>query len=57
MGDYHGNLHGCLRWPTIAVDTHIYRVSNRTKFAMGKDVVAIDETLVAFSPIKNPPKH
>ena len=26
-------------WPTIAVDTHIDRVSNRTKLTMGKDVV------------------
>ncbi|WMN59478.1 endonuclease III [Pseudoalteromonas xiamenensis] len=32
-------------WPTIAVDTHIFRVSNRTKFAMGKDVVAVEEKL------------
>lgn len=29
-------------WPTIAVDTHIFRVSNRTKLAMGKDVVAVE---------------
>ena len=27
--------------PTIAVDTHIFRVSNRTKIAPGKDVVAV----------------
>ncbi|MCG9735923.1 endonuclease III [Pseudoalteromonas shioyasakiensis] len=32
-------------WPTIAVDTHIFRVSNRTKFAMGKDVVAVEQKL------------
>ncbi|MDK1287560.1 endonuclease III [Pseudoalteromonas umbrosa] len=37
-------------WPTIAVDTHIFRVSNRTKFAMGKDVVAVEEKLEKVVP-------
>ena len=37
-------------WPTIAVDTHIYRVSNRTKFAMGKDVIAVEEKLEKVVP-------
>ncbi|MEK0160963.1 endonuclease III [Pseudoalteromonas piscicida] len=37
-------------WPTIAVDTHIYRVSNRTKFAMGKDVVAVEQKLEKVVP-------
>ena len=37
-------------WPTIAVDTHIYRVSNRTKFAMGKYVVAVEEKLEKVVP-------
>lgn len=31
--------------PTIAVDTHIFRVSNRTNFAPGKDVVKVEEKL------------
>ncbi|WP_443091460.1 endonuclease III [Basfia succiniciproducens] len=31
--------------PTIAVDTHIFRVSNRTGFAPGKDVVKVEEKL------------
>lgn len=31
--------------PTIAVDTHIFRVSNRTAFAPGKDVVKVEEKL------------
>ena len=31
-------LNTAFGWPTIAVDTHIYRVSNRTKLAMGKTV-------------------
>lgn len=30
-------------WPTIAVDTHIDRVSNLTKFAMGKNVVEVEK--------------
>lgn len=31
--------------PTIAVDTHIFRVSNRTGIAPGKDVVAVEKKL------------
>ena len=31
--------------PTIAVDTHIFRVANRTGFAPGKDVVKVEEKL------------
>ncbi|MCK3658937.1 endonuclease III [Pasteurellaceae bacterium Pebbles2] len=31
--------------PTIAVDTHIFRVSNRIGFAPGKDVVKVEEKL------------
>ena len=31
--------------PTIAVDTHIFRVCNRTQFASGKDVVKVEEKL------------
>lgn len=37
-------------WPTIAVDTHIYRVSNRTKFAMGKNVDQVEEKLLKVVP-------
>ncbi len=36
--------------PTIAVDTHIFRVSNRTKFAIGKDVVKVEEKLLKVVP-------
>lgn len=36
--------------PTIAVDTHIFRVSNRTKIAPGKDVVAVEKGLEKFIP-------
>lgn len=36
--------------PTIAVDTHIFRVSNRTGIAPGKDVVAVEKKLLKFVP-------
>ncbi len=36
--------------PTIAVDTHIFRVSNRTGIAPGKDVVAVEKRLLKFVP-------
>ena len=32
--------------PTIAVDTHIFRVSNRTGLAPGKDVLAVEKALL-----------
>ena len=34
--------------PTIAVDTHIFRVSNRTGIAPGKDVRVVEEKLMKF---------
>ncbi|MGS0743730.1 endonuclease III [Glaciimonas sp. GG7] len=36
--------------PTIAVDTHIFRVSNRTGIAPGKDVVVVETKLMKFVP-------
>ena len=36
--------------PTIAVDTHIFRVANRTGLAPGKDVRAVEDKLVKFTP-------
>ncbi|HTH73294.1 MAG TPA: endonuclease III [Trinickia sp.] len=36
--------------PTIAVDTHIFRVSNRTGLAPGKDVRAVESALEKFTP-------
>jgi endonuclease-3 len=36
--------------PTIAVDTHIFRVANRTGIATGKDVVAVENKLMKFVP-------
>jgi endonuclease-3 len=36
--------------PTIAVDTHIYRVSNRTKIAPGKTVRQVEDKLIKVVP-------
>jgi endonuclease-3 len=36
--------------PTVAVDTHIFRVANRTGLAPGKDVIAVEDRLVKFTP-------
>ena len=38
--------------PTIAVDTHIFRVSNRTGLAPGKDVLAVEISLEKRVPEK-----
>jgi len=36
--------------PTIAVDTHIFRVSNRTGIAPGKNVIEVEKKLLKFVP-------
>ncbi len=36
--------------PTIAVDTHIFRLGNRTGLAPGKDVVAVEQKLLKVVP-------
>lgn len=36
--------------PAMAVDTHIFRVSNRTKIAPGKTVLAVEKALMKFVP-------
>lgn len=36
--------------PTMAVDTHIFRVSNRTGLAPGKDVLAVEKALLKRIP-------
>jgi len=36
--------------PTIAVDTHIFRVANRTGLAPGKNVVEVEKRLLKFTP-------
>ena len=38
--------------PTMAVDTHIFRLSNRTGLAKGKDVLEVEQKL-----LKNIPKE
>lgn len=43
-------LNTAFRQPTIAVDTHIFRVSNRTGFAPGKDVLKVEEKLLKVVP-------
>jgi endonuclease-3 len=36
--------------PTIAVDTHIFRVANRTGLAPGKDPLAVERKLLEVTP-------
>jgi endonuclease-3 len=36
--------------PTVAVDTHIFRVANRTGIAPGEDVGEVEEKLLKFTP-------
>ena len=36
--------------PTIAVDTHVFRVANRTQIAPGKDVLAVERGLLQAVP-------
>ena len=36
--------------PVMAVDTHIFRVSNRTRIAPGKDVREVEDKLMRFIP-------
>jgi len=36
--------------PTIAVDTHIFRIANRTGLAPGKDVVEVEQLLEKITP-------
>lgn len=43
-------LNTAFKQPVIAVDTHIFRVSNRTKLAEGKTVLAVEKTLMQRTP-------
>ena len=36
--------------PTVAVDTHIFRVANRTGLAAGKNPFAVEQKLLKFTP-------
>ncbi|MDT9587519.1 MAG: endonuclease III [Candidatus Arsenophonus melophagi] len=37
-------------WPTIAVDTHIFRLCNRTNFAPGNNVIEVEQKLLKVVP-------
>ena len=43
-------LNTAFGWPTIAVDTHIFRVSNRMNFAQGKNVDDVEQKLLKVVP-------
>ena len=43
-------LNTAFGWPTIAVDTHIFRVANRTKLAIGKNVDHVEAKLLKVIP-------
>ena len=43
-------LNTAFNQPTMAVDTHIFRVSNRTGIAPGKDVLEVEKRLVRLVP-------
>jgi endonuclease-3 len=43
-------LNTAFRQVAMAVDTHIFRWSNRTKVAPGKDVLAVEKKLLKFVP-------
>ena len=36
--------------PTVAVDTHIFQVANRTRIAPGRDPLEVEEKLLKFTP-------
>ncbi|WP_375054969.1 endonuclease III [Zobellella sp. DQSA1] len=43
-------LNTAFGWPTIAVDTHIFRLANRTRFAPGKNVDEVEQKLLKWVP-------
>lgn len=43
-------LNEAFNQPTMAVDTHIFRVSNRTGMAPGKDVLEVEQNLLRVTP-------
>ncbi|MGL5407686.1 MAG: endonuclease III [Shewanella sp.] len=43
-------LNTAFGWPTIAVDTHIFRLANRSQFAPGKNVVEVEEKMLKVVP-------
>ncbi|VFP80525.1 endonuclease III [Candidatus Erwinia haradaeae] len=45
-------LNTAFGFPTIAVDRHVFRVCNRTNFAVGPNVKAVENNLLKFVPKK-----
>ncbi|QLQ30985.1 MAG: endonuclease III [Candidatus Thiothrix singaporensis] len=43
-------LNTAFRQPTMAVDTHIFRVANRTGIAPGKNVLEVEKALLKYVP-------
>lgn len=43
-------LNTAFGWPTIAVDTHIFRMANRTRFAPGKNVQEVEDHMLKVVP-------
>tara|TARA_R110000850_G_scaffold24337_1_gene71394 strand:- start:183 stop:818 length:636 start_codon:yes stop_codon:yes gene_type:complete len=43
-------LNTAFGWPTIAVDTHIFRLANRTRFAPGKNVDQVELNMLKVVP-------
>ena len=43
-------LNTAFRQPTMAVDTHIFRISNRTGIAKGKNVLGVEKALMRHVP-------
>lgn len=43
-------LNTAFGWDTIAVDTHIFRVANRTRIAVGKTVLEVEHRLLRAVP-------
>lgn len=43
-------LNSAFGWPTIAIDTHIFRICNRTGFAPGKNVTHVERELLRVVP-------
>jgi endonuclease-3 len=43
-------LNSAFGQPTIAVDTHIFRIANRIGLAPGKDVLEVERKLLKFTP-------
>jgi endonuclease III len=45
-------LNTAFGWDTIAVDTHIFRVANRTRMAQGTNVVEVEKRLEKMVPVE-----